>query len=145
MSMSPEQDRFILWLLTLRDEREPATQRDLAAELGVDQNTLSVWKRDPEFLTAWNSAYLRTISNPGKKMEIMSTLMNTATDPDDPKHVQAAKAFFEIEGSLRPQKNQVDIKVSATPPSELTEDQLKELMAAKAADELAARRAREAS
>lgn len=69
----------------------------------------------------------------------MNTLMATATDADDPKHVQAAKAFFEIEGSLRPQKNQVDIKVTAAP-SELSDDDLERLMSDKATDELSKRR-----
>lgn len=137
--MSAKQDRFIGWLMTVKEQREPRTQSALAAELDLDSSLLSAWKRDPDFLEAWNVRYLRTIGNPGSKMEIMNTLMATATDADDPKHVQAAKAFFEIEGSLRPQKNQVDIKVTAAP-SELSDDDLERLMSDKATDELSKRR-----
>lgn len=137
--MNPKQERFIGWLMTVKAEREPRTQSDLARELGCDPTILSAYKRDPDFLEAWNTRYLRTIGDPGSKMEIMSTLMQTATDADDPKHVQAAKAFFEIEGSLRPQKNQVDIKVT-TSPSELSDSDLERLMSDKATDELSKRR-----
>jgi len=140
MATSAAQDRFISWLLTLKEHREPQTQKALAEELGLVPGTLVAWKRDEDFLRAWNAAYLRTIGSPGTKMEIMATLEQTATDPDDPKHVQAAKAYFEIEGSLRPAKSQVDINVQSTPPSELSDEQLQAMIDRKAGDELARRR-----
>lgn len=139
MALSEQQKRFINWLLTVKEEREPRRQEDLAEELGVSAHTLSTWKRDEEFLREWNTQYLRTIGSPETKMRIMHTLQRTATDGEDPKHVQAAKAFFEIEGSLRPTKAQVAVEVS-TKPSELSDADLKRLAAMKAADELARRR-----
>lgn len=138
-TMSPEQRRFILWLMTPKDERDPRTQRDLADELGVSGPQLSEWKRDPDFLTEWNATYLRTIGSPESKMKIMNVLLMTATDEDDPKHVSAAKAYFEIEGSLKPTKQQVDISVTAKP-SELSDDDLDRLLSERAEDELSKRR-----
>ena len=111
-TLDETQKRFMLWLLTPKDERDPKNQRLLAEELEVAESKLSTWKSDPDFLKEWNAAYLKTISNPESKMNIMSTLIGTATDPDDPKHVQAAKAYFEIEGSLRP-KGSVDVNVQS--------------------------------
>jgi hypothetical protein len=145
MALTPEKRRVIEWLLKPRDEREPRRQADLARSLDLDPSTITAWKSESDFLKAWNDEYLKTIGSPETKNEIMATLLRTATDPDDPKHVTAAKAYFEIEGSLRPQKNQVDINVSAKPPSELTDDELQRLMSAKAEDELSARRRSEAS
>lgn len=138
MSLSPKQQRLMTWLMTQRSEREPKTQAALAAELDVTPDTLTAWKRDDEFLKEWNAQYLRTISNPGRKMEIMETLLRTATDQEDPKHVQAAKTFFEIEGSLRPSSH-VEVEVKK-PLSELTDEQLAALAAKTVGDELAARR-----
>ena len=140
--MTANQDRFIEWLLTPKEERKPRTQNELADVLGdgVTPSVLSAWKSDVEFLQAWDAQYLKTIGSPETKMRIMQTLMQTATDEDDPKHVQAAKTFFEIEGSLRPAKAQVDVNVHGTKPSELTDEQLDELLAAKAGDELSQRR-----
>lgn len=140
MSMSPQQNRVIGWLLTSKSEREPSTQGALAAELGIDASLIGKWKADPDFLVEWNARYLRTIGSPATKMAIMETLLQTATDEDDPKHVQAAKAYFEIEGSLRPVKAQVDVNVNGTKPSELSDAQLDALLADKATDELAKRR-----
>ena len=140
MAMTANQDHFIEWLLVPKAERQPRTQNELAEKLGVTPSDLSAWKRDVEFLQAWDAMYLKTIGSPETKMKIMQTLMQTATDEDDPKHVQAAKTFFEIEGSLRPSKTQVDVNVHGTKPSELTDAQLDELLAAKAGDELSQRR-----
>ena len=140
MATTPAQERFIHWLLQPKSEREPPLQQDLARELGLARETLTHWKSDTDFLEAWNARYLRTIGSPDSKMKIMNTLLQTATDPDDPKHVQAGKAFFEIEGSLRPAKTAVDVRVSGMAPSELTDEQLEQMLADKANDELAKRR-----
>ena len=100
------------------------------SSLGVDRRTLQNWRDDKEFLEAWEKLYLKTIGDPSKKSEIMETLFKTATDNDDPKHVQAAKAYFEIEGSIKPAKMQVE--VSNKPTQELTDDQLAVLIAERA-------------
>ena len=89
--MSANQNRLIEWLLCPKSERSPRTQGDLAVDMGVTTREVAAWKRDVEFLQAWDAQYLQTIGSPDAKMRIMQTLMATATDPDDPKHVQAAK------------------------------------------------------
>ena len=126
--------RLLTWLCTPKKEREPPKLEDLAEELGVTRRTLTNWKVDPEFLEAWNTMYLRTIGSPEVKSEIMHTLKRTATDPDDPKHVQAAKTYFEIEGSLKPQTQQIEVKRSAT---DLTDDELDAILAHKIGEQKA--------
>jgi hypothetical protein len=49
------QERFIAWLALPSAQRQPKTQRALAAELGVDEATLSDWKRLPGFIDAVNA------------------------------------------------------------------------------------------
>lgn len=129
---------YIAWLLTPPKERDPQKLDDLAAQLGVERRTLTRWRtEDKEFIEAWEKEYLRTIGNPSVKSEIMQTLLKTATDPDDPKHVQAAKAYFEIEGSLKPVKTQVNVQTGDV--QKLTMEQLDELLAQKAEAEKARR------
>lgn len=124
---------FLKWLCTPIKEREPKTLGDLADELGVDRRTLHNWKGDDrEFIDAWEKLYLRTIGNPERKQKIMDTLYRTATDPDDPKHVAAAKQYFEIEGSIKPSKVEVSVTKDA---QKLTDEQLDEILAIKAAAE----------
>lgn len=141
-------ERFILWLCTPPAERDPRTQDALAQEFGYSpgSSALTALKRDPEFLRDWNTRYLQTISSPEKKMRIMERLEATALDEDDPKHVQAAKAYFEIEGSLRP-AGTTNVEVQTGPPvSDVSDEKLEALLAAAAQDELSARReAREAA
>jgi len=122
--------RFLSWLCTPLKERDPRTISDLASELGVDRRTLQNWRDDKDFIEAWEKLYLKTIGDPSKKSEIMATLFRTATDPDDPKHVQAAKTYFEIEGSLKPAR--MEVQVSNKPATELTDAQLAELIAERA-------------
>lgn len=127
---------FLQWLCTPPKEREFKTYAEFADSVGVDRRTLQNWRDDKEFLEAWEKLYLRTIGDPGKKSEIMATLYRTATDNDDPKHVQAAKAYFEIEGSMKPHKMEVTVQ---RPAAELTDDQLATLLAERAEAEKAQR------
>ena len=119
--------RLLHWLCTPPSERDPATLNELADELSVTRRTLTNWKTDDkEFLDAWEKLYLKTIGNPEVKMKIMKTLERTASDADDPKHVQAAKAYFEIEGSVKPAK--MEVQVTQRPAKELSDDELAELI-----------------
>lgn len=119
--------RFVEWLLTPPSEREPKALRDLATELRVSRNTLTTWKtRDKEFMEEWERRYLNSIGSPERKQAIMDTLYRTAIDPDDPKHVTAAKQYMEIEGSLKPQKQQIEITKA---PNDLSDEELDALLA----------------
>ena len=128
---------FLEWLCTPVRERDPKTMADLAEQLQLTRRTLTNWKTDDkEFIEEWEKRYLRTIGNPERKAKIMDTLLATATDADDPKHVQAAKTYFEIEGSVKPAKMQVEVRKEA---SELTDAELAQLISLKAEAELRGR------
>lgn len=123
---------FLKWLCTPVKERDPKTMELLADQLGLTRRTLSNWKDDKEFLEAWEKRYLKTIGDPSRKQEIMDVLYRTATDADDPKHVQAAKQYFDIEGSIKPQKVQIEM---TRPAKELSDDELDAILADKIAAE----------
>jgi hypothetical protein len=127
---------YLDWLCTPPKDREPSTKVAFAETIGVTHRTLNNWTDDKEFLEEWEKRYLKTIGDPSRKSQIMDTLLRTATDPDDPKHVQAAKAYFEIEGSIKPAKMEVQV---TRPASQLTDEQLAELLSAKATEEANAR------
>lgn len=131
--------RLLTWLLTAPGDREPRTMFDLAKELGTSPDALTKRKAKPEFLKEWEVEYLRTVGNPEVKMKIMRALEQIASDPDDPKIVQAARAFFEIQGTVKPQGS-VEVNVNTKAPSELSNEDLQRLVAMKAEDELARRR-----
>lgn len=131
---------FLEWLCTPAKERKPKNMEDFADTIQVTRRTLTNWKVDKDFLEAWEKLYLKTIGNPERKQSIMDTLYATASDKDDPKHVAAAKQYFEIEGSVKPAKMEMTVRREA---SELSDDELQQLLATKVGDELAARRDRD--
>lgn len=120
---------YLKWLCTAPGDREPSTKVAFCETIGVTRKTLTNWENDADFLREWERIYLKTIGNPGRKQEIMDTLFATASDRDDPKHVSAAKEYFAIEGSLRPQKLDVQVSKKA---DELTDEQLQALLASAA-------------
>lgn len=126
---SAEKQRFLEWLLTPVSERNPRTMQELADELGVERRTLTNWKTtDREFMEAWEARYLATIGSPERKQKLLDVLERTASDPDDPKHVQAIKTYFDIVEGLRPQKMQLEVTRS---PVDLPQDVLEALLAEK--------------
>lgn len=139
MALDIVDQRLLAWLLTPPADREPHTMVELAREMGTSPAALTKRKEKAEFLKEWEAEYLRTVGSPEVKMKIMRALESIASDPDDPKVVQAARAFFEIQGTVKPQGT-VEVNVNTKPPTELTDDELRRLVAMKAEDELARRR-----
>lgn len=137
-----KQARFIEWLCTVKRDRQPATQDELARVLRVTPAKLTRWKKDPEFLRAWETHYLSTIGSPERKQPLLDALHRTGSDPDDPHHVAAAKAYMDIVDGLRPQQLEVTIK---RPAQNLTDDQLDLILTQHAENERKLRLVDEAS
>ena len=130
--------RLLQWLCTPIVDREPRYLKDLAEELGVARELMSKWKADAEFLEEWERMYRHTVGNPEKKQQVVDTMFKTAIDADDPKHIQAGKTWLEAVDAIAPQK--IDIQVSKGKVSDLSADELAELMAEHAARELKGRK-----
>ena len=52
--LTPNQEAFAAWLALPKKERVPATQGEVAANLGVRENTLADWKKKPEMTALAN-------------------------------------------------------------------------------------------
>jgi hypothetical protein len=132
----PKKQIYLEWLLTPKSERDPSKMEDLAEMLGVTRRTLTKWKtEDKEFMEAWEARYLATVGSPERKQELLDTLYKTGKDADDPKHVQATTAYFNIVEGLRPQK--VKLEVTSSPVT-LTDEQLEAAFAAKVLEHISA-------
>lgn len=66
---SREQEMFIDWLARPKPERVPKTQKALAVQIGVDEGTLSDWKR----LAGWHDA-VNTLSREYVKHDVPDVL-----------------------------------------------------------------------
>jgi hypothetical protein len=122
--------RYLDWLCTPTEEREPPTQTALAHELTIDPRVLVNLKRDPDFLRDWETQYRRTVGSPEKQHKVMNALFETATDRTDPRLVPAARAYLEAIDAIKPKK--VEVSLNNKPPRELTQEELDDLLAAKA-------------
>ena len=128
--------RFIEWLCTIRDERDPRTQTELATQLGVSSQTLGLWKNNPDFLAAWEYQYRKTTGSPEKQQAVLEALHATAIDRTDPRQVPAARAYLEATDAIKPKK--IDVTVTKAT-KDLSDEELNALLAEGAARELEAR------
>lgn len=122
--------RILDWLCTVADERVPTSQRALAEELSIDPHHVVQLKKDPDFLRDWEAQYRRTVGSPERQHKVMNALFETATDRSDPRLVPAARAYLEAIDAIKPKK--VEVSLNAKPPKELSQEELDELLAAKA-------------
>jgi len=130
--------RFLEWLCTIGDDREPKTQTALADELGTNIQQLSKWKAEPAFLAAWETMYRKTVGSPEKAHAVLSALHEAATDRTDPRQVPAARAYLEAIDAIKPKKLDVTV-TQGKAASALSDDELFAMLADRATDELANR------
>ena len=128
---------FIEWLCTPPGHRDPPGYKELAAKLGLGEQTLYRWKRDVGFLNEWEQQYRKVVGSPEKAQEVIERLHETATDRTDPRQVQAARTYLEAIDAIRPKK--VDITVTSRPARDLPDDELYAILAERAEQELQAR------
>ena len=92
---SEELEAYIEWKATPSGERVPPSQRQLAPVLGVTERTLSQWNRDPRVIAKISK---RVLSQPlvDALPDIISSLIEIASDPSHPRAVAASKSYFEL-------------------------------------------------
>jgi len=127
---------FLNWLCTIKKDRDPPSQKDLAEKLDIDADTLYKWKQNPEFLEAWRVQYLKTIGSPERLNEVMTALYETATDRTDPRQVQAAREYRQAVEGVAPQKFEMTIKKDLR---EMTDEELNALLGQEVIHEKASR------
>lgn len=125
--------KYIEWLTTPPQYREPATEKELAAELDVYPKTLYNWKHEREFREVWSDQADQIVGGEDKRQRIMETLYMAAIDYRSPRHVQAAKLYLEAIGAMQPQRLSLEVSPKALG---LLSDEELEMLIAKGAAEL---------
>jgi Helix-turn-helix of insertion element transposase len=118
--------RYIGWLTTPPQNRVPATEREIAAELDVYPKTLYNWRNDREFRDVWRDDADEVIGGEDKRQRVMETLYMAAIDYRSPRHVAAAKLYLETIGAIGPQR--IDVQVTNKAVGLLTEEELDRLI-----------------
>jgi DNA-binding XRE family transcriptional regulator len=88
------QAAYLAWCLQPKEERQPRTKKAVAEKLGVSLQTLLNYEKDPDF-----SGEVRRRLGQAFRIErlpaIFEALYTTATESENPRQVQAARALFE--------------------------------------------------
>lgn len=124
MEIDWRKQEFLDWLCTIKEERDPPTQRELAEKLGANEVTLQNWKKDGDFLAAWERQYRKTVGSPEKMQTVMQRLYETAVDRTDPRQVQAAREYRQAVEGVAPQKVEMTVRKDL---SEMSDDELNAL------------------
>ena len=108
---------YMAWLLQPKDMRDPATKTAMAERLGVTIQTLLSYERDPEFSQLVRERLAQSFRT-DRLPHLFDSLYQTATDPENPRQVQAARTLLEWFG--RTQEVQGEL-------AELTDEELEKL------------------
>lgn len=131
-------DVYIDWLCTLPKDRVPRTQREFAESISTQEAVLVRWRKEAEFLRLWELRYRQTVGSLEKQQAVLQAMFAAATDLDDPRMVTAGKAYLEAVDAVKPRKLDVTV-TTAKAVSQLSDDELMDMLAHRAAAELEAR------
>jgi hypothetical protein len=121
-------ERLLQWLVTPPSQREPATQVELAAELGVAPRTLRDWRANVQFRAVWEQQAKRVIGDPSNVQEVLEEMRQLALLREVPKgvdregnqvfgqntqQVAAAKLYLTATDAIRPPEADAAAKKAA--------------------------------
>lgn len=111
---SPEKkarmERFIDWCLTPPALRNPSSKAKLAEELGVSEQTLRNYQREPEFQRQV-SERARMLVRVDRLVAVLESLYEQAANPDNPRSVAAARLLLDFaEKATEGESKTVDVK-----------------------------------
>ncbi len=128
-NFSAEQLRFMIWL---SDADAQGTQKELAEQMGVCEETLCRWKRQADFRTAlWELAYSNLTAESGR---VSASLLRQAKQGD----ARCLRLYFELMGKIGPHRPSLAVPNGNDPASmqevvnglrsSLTKDQLEDYL-----------------
>lgn len=98
----PRKMRYIEWLTTPKDMREPKTERELAKELDIYVKTLYNWRHDREFRDVWRDSTDEIVGGEDKRQQVIDSLFKVAVDRFHPRQVAAAKLYTDLIREISP-------------------------------------------
>jgi transcriptional regulator with XRE-family HTH domain len=83
--LNARQRAYVLWKATPEINREPKTQKDLAEVLGVSEQAIWKWSKDPRVTEAIRFVALQNAGDPVKVRAIVDMLYDVAIGEKNPK------------------------------------------------------------
>jgi hypothetical protein len=130
--LDERQQKYLDWLTTPKNIREPSSKEKYAAENSVNITTLRRWEKKDVFRRAWEKQADDIVGSPERTQSLLDELFSRGMQGD----VQAAKLYFTVTGKMKPAEMTITTKSSA---AELTDQELEALIAQTAQEERHAR------
>lgn len=126
--------RFLEWLCTADDLKDPLTAEELADELEVTSRTLRDWKKQPAFIKEWDRLAHKVVGSPENTMKLLDNLLKVGLDDQHRQMTAAARLWLQTTGKIVPKTDEGDGSTSSL--KDLSVDELKALAAQAAQAEL---------
>lgn len=123
LALSAVQQRYVDWLCTAPGERQPATKKAMAVELGVDITTLRRWEKKQVFRDVWKAQVDEVQGSPERTQRLLDTLYAKALDGD----TKSAQLYLQATNRMAPPTLTVQ---TGKKTAELSDSELDELIAA---------------
>jgi AcrR family transcriptional regulator len=125
----PRKDTLLAWLTETPARRVPPTMTALAASLDVSARTLRDWKSKDEFVQEWERRARQIGGSPETLQQILEALATRALDPESRDGVQAARAWADMTGAIKPPSMNVNVSGKGRA-RDMTDEELDALLAA---------------
>ena len=107
------------------------TQRETAAELGMDETTISKWKKDPEYLAYVDDLTLKH-ENASKAGLLRSVLVGMkikedSIDVDKSTHLDYVKAAADLQGHNKGDTHNMNVNVGVSIVDDVPKPQMKQI------------------
>lgn len=98
--LNDRQLAFVVWCSTAERYREPSSKAQLALELGVSENTLWRWSKDPKIIAAIRWMVLNNAGDPERIGRVIDFLFETVQDEgvSSKDRLAAAREFLNAVG-----------------------------------------------
>lgn len=135
MILTPPQVEYLDWLCTPPGEREPSSKMKMAVHIGVDVKTLRRWEKKPAFRKQWEERVADIQGSPERTQSVLDMLYSKAMDGD----TKSAQLYLQATNRMAPPTIEVKSDRKTT---EMSDEELDELIAAMAAREKESRHLR---
>lgn len=134
----PRHQRLLEWLLTAPAGREPKTLEGFATSQGVSPRTTRDWREKPAFKVAWDAGFKEIAGSRERTKVLIDGLFDDSTSQENSasERTAAAKLYHQITKDIAPPE---PVVADSRRAQDLTDQDLRRLVAQAARDELSER------
>ena len=121
-TLTRQQESYLEWLLTPKEDRDPKTKKAWADTNGVHQNTLTGWEKNKTFSERWALGVKGLTQSPERTQALLDSLYIKGISGD----TKSAELYLKATGQMATQTN-VNL-TTKTDVKSLSDDELQSLI-----------------